>query len=65
MQEILKMYLQIGQLIKFENGEIHTVQVFDTTGNSMPLDVDVYIEREIKPDIKRIFLMKEDFQKNS
>ena len=32
---------------KFENGEIHTVQVFDTTGNSMPLDVDVYIERNI------------------
>ena len=39
---------------KFENGEIHTVQVFYTTGNSMPLDVDVYIEREIKPDIKTL-----------
>ena len=39
---------------KFENGEIHSVQVFDTTGNIMPLDVDVYIEREIKTDIKTL-----------
>ena len=39
---------------KFENGEIHTVQVFDATGNSMPLDVDVYIERNIKPEISSL-----------
>ena len=39
---------------KFENGEIHTVQVFDTTGNSMPLNVDVYIERNIKPEISSL-----------
>ena len=49
---------------KFENGEIHTVQVFDTTGNSMPLDVDVYIEREIKPDIKSL-PTQEEYEKDS
>ncbi len=44
-----------GQYIqKFENGKIHSVQVFDTAGNSIPLDVEIYIQREIKPDIESL-----------
>ncbi len=43
------MYVQ-----KNSEGRIHTVQVYDTAGNSIPLDVEVYIERNIKPDINSL-----------
>ena len=46
---------------KNSNEKIHTVQIVDNAGNSMPLDAEIYIEREIKPDIK--FLpTKEEFE---
>ena len=39
---------------KDSNGKIHSVQVYDTVGNSIPLDVEIYIEREIKPDVESL-----------
>ena len=49
---------------KDSSGNIHTVQVKDTTGTSLPLDIDVYISRGIKPpadklpDVKEFELLK-------
>ncbi len=39
---------------KDSEGKIHAVQVYDTAGNSNPLDVEIYIERDIKPYKKSI-----------
>jgi hypothetical protein len=39
---------------RFENGTIHSVQVVDTGGNSIPLDPEIYIERGVKPPIEQL-----------
>ncbi|WPH22328.1 hypothetical protein [Variovorax paradoxus] len=36
---------------RLEDGTIHSVQVVDTGGNSIPLDPETYIERGVKPPI--------------
>jgi len=36
------------------NGTIHSVQVVDTAGNSIPLNSDIYIERDVKPSIEQL-----------
>lgn len=33
------------------NGQIHNVQVADPNGNSIPLNPDIYLERDVKPPI--------------
>ncbi|SES30053.1 hypothetical protein SAMN04487958_1132 [Vreelandella subterranea] len=37
-----------------ERGEIISVQVVDTGGNSLPLDPEIYIEREVEPPIDEL-----------
>jgi hypothetical protein len=49
---------------KDSEGKIHTVQVYDTAGNSIPLDTETYIERNIKPDISNL-PTKEEFEKDT
>ena len=39
---------------KLSDGTIFSVQVTDPFGNSIPLEPDIYIEREIKPDIDKL-----------
>lgn len=39
---------------RLSDGTIHSVQVADPFGNSIPLDPDVYIEREVKPPIEQL-----------
>ena len=39
---------------KDSGGKIHTVQVVDSVGNLMPIDPEIYIEKNIKPDINLI-----------
>lgn len=36
---------------RLENGQVHSVQVEDTGGNSIPLDPNTYQERGISPPI--------------
>ncbi|MEZ2293919.1 hypothetical protein [Variovorax sp. RCC_210] len=36
---------------RLENGDIHSVQVVDTGGNSIPLDPQVYVDRGVLPPI--------------
>ncbi len=36
---------------RYENGTIHSVQVADPFGNSLPLDPQEYIDRGVKPPI--------------
>ncbi len=40
----------------------HSVQVVDTGGNSIPLDPDTYIQRDIKPPIDQL-PDQEDYKK--
>lgn len=37
---------------RFEDGAIHSVQVKDSNGISIPLDPQIYIERGVKPQIE-------------
>lgn len=37
-----------------DNGDIHSVQVVDTGGNSLPLDPQTYIDRGIQPSIDQL-----------
>lgn len=39
---------------RLSNGTIHNVQVADPSGISIPLDPDVYLEREIKPPMESL-----------
>jgi hypothetical protein len=39
---------------RYTNGIIHSVQVVDTDGNSIPLDPQLYIERGIFPPIEQL-----------
>ena len=39
---------------RLSNGIIHSVQVVDSGGNSLPLNPDIYIERQIKPSIGQL-----------
>ena len=50
---------------KDTDGKIHTVQVIDIARNSIPFDAEVYIERNIKPDIKDLPTQEEYDNKNS
>jgi len=43
------MYVQ-----KNSEEKIHTVQAYDTARNSMPLNIEVYIERNIKPNVNSL-----------
>lgn len=36
------------------DGTIHSVQVIDPSGHSIPLDPQTYIERQIKPSIEEL-----------
>ena len=44
------------------DGTIHSVQVVDTGGNSIPLDKDTYIQRDVKPPIDQL-PEQEDYKK--
>lgn len=39
---------------RLSNGKIDSVQVVDPFGNSLPLDPETYIERQIKPSIEQL-----------
>lgn len=39
---------------RLSDGKIHSVQVIDTAGNSIPLEPSIYIERAIKPQIEQL-----------
>lgn len=39
---------------RLSNGKIDSVQVVDPSGNSLPLDPQTYIERQIKPPIEQL-----------
>jgi hypothetical protein len=39
---------------RLSSGEIHSVQVKDTAGNSIPLDPAVYVQRGIQPPIDQL-----------
>jgi len=39
---------------RLSDGKIHSVQVVDTAGNSIPLDPHIYIERDIKPPMEQL-----------
>lgn len=45
------------------DGSIHSVQVVDTAGNSIPLDPETYAEREVQPPIDQL-PNQEDYEKN-
>lgn len=36
------------------DGVIHSVQVVDSGGNSIPLDPQIYIDREVEPPINEL-----------
>lgn len=36
------------------NGQIHNVQVADPSGNSIPLNPDVYLERDVNPPMESL-----------
>lgn len=46
------------------SGVIHSVQVVDTAGNSIPLDPETYIERQVRPPIDDLPEL-EDYQRRS
>lgn len=39
---------------RLNNGKIDSVQVVDPFGNSLPLDPETYIKRQIKPSIEQL-----------
>lgn len=39
---------------RLSNGEIHSVQVVDPFGNSLPLEPAIYIQRQINPPIEQL-----------
>ena len=39
---------------RLSDGTIHSVQVEDSAGNSLPLDPQEYVRRGIKPDIDQL-----------
>jgi hypothetical protein len=48
---------------RFSDGKIHSVQVVDTVGNSIPLDPDIYEGRDVKPPIDQL-PDQEDYNQN-
>lgn len=38
---------------RLSNGKIDSVQVADPYGNSLPLDPEIYIQRQVKPSIEQ------------
>jgi hypothetical protein len=53
-----RLYVQ-----RLSDGTIHSVQVVDTGGNSIPLDPDTYIKRDVKPLIDQL-PDQEDYNQN-
>lgn len=49
MSSYTGLYVQL-----LNNGKIYSVQVVDPFGNSLPLDPETYIERQIKPSIEQL-----------
>ena len=39
---------------RLNDGKIHSVQVVDTGGNSIPLAPDIYVQRDVKPPIDKL-----------
>lgn len=39
---------------RLTDGKVHSVQVVDTAGNSIPLDPEIYIERDVEPPIDQL-----------
>ncbi len=39
---------------RLSDGTIHSVQVVDPGGNSIPLDPQTYIDREVEPTIEKL-----------
>ena len=39
---------------RLSDGTIHSVQVVDTGGNSIPLNPDIYIQRGVEPPIEQL-----------
>ena len=39
---------------RYSNGQIHNVQVADPNGNSILLNPDVYLDRDVKPPMESL-----------
>ncbi|RUO44513.1 hypothetical protein [Idiomarina aquatica] len=48
---------------RFSDGIIHSVQVVDSGGNSIPLEPQTYIDRDVQPPIDELPDL-EDYQKS-
>jgi len=49
---------------RLNNGKIYSVQVVDPGGNSISLEPDIYIQREVQPPIDEL-PDKDEYNKNS
>ena len=47
---------------RYSNGQIHNVQVADQNGYSIPLNPDVYLERDVKPPMESLPDVEEYFK---